>query len=132
MHRSILGLAVMTLATPAIAEDDWIMVSSANDSGSVHSVRTVDMPTWRADSRANQVWVKSDLAKKDAVSFSKVIALNVVNCPDHGFKTVSITAYYRDGTNEELPTNPDRMITMTPDSVIARIADVVCRVPQTQ
>ena len=132
MNRSIMGLAAIALATPAIAEDEWIVVSSASDSGSVHSIRTVDMPMWRSDSQANQVWVKSDLTRKEAVSFSRVIALNVVNCPDHGFKTLSITAYYRDGTSEELPTNPDRMISMAPDSVIARIADVVCRVPQTQ
>ena len=130
MHSSILGLAAIALATPANAQDEWVAVSSTSNSGSMHSIRTMDMPTWNPEGRANQVWVKSDLTKEEGVSFSKVIALNVVNCPEHSFKTVSIRAYYRDGTTEELPTNQDRTVNMSPDSVIARVADVVCRSPQ--
>ena len=107
-------------------------MSSTSDSGSVHSIRTVDIPTWSPGGRANQVWVKSDLTKGEGVSFSKVIALNVVNCPDQSFKTLSIRAYYQDGTNEELPTDPDRTINMRPDSVIARVASVVCRAGQSR
>jgi hypothetical protein len=125
MHRSILGLAAVALATPAMAQDEWIKVSSS-DSGSEHSIRPVDIPTWNAGNRSNQVWLKSELTKEEGLSFSKVIALNVVNCPDRNFKTLSIRAYYRDGTNEELPTDPDRAMAMSPDSVIARVADVVC------
>ena len=107
-------------------------MSSTSDSGSVHSIRTADMQTWTPDGRANRVWIKSDMTKGEGVSFSKVIALNVVNCPDQSFKTLSIRAYYRDGTNEELPTEPDRAIPMRPNSVIARVASVVCRAPQSQ
>ena len=106
MHSSILGLAI-ALATPANAQDQWVRVSTTSDSGSIHSIRTVDMPTWSPESRANQVWVKSDLTKNEGVSFSKVIALNVVNCPDQSIRTLSIRAYYRDGTAEELPTDQD-------------------------
>ncbi len=29
MHRSILGLAAIALATPAIAQDEWVKVSSS-------------------------------------------------------------------------------------------------------
>ncbi len=76
--------------------------------------------------------MKSDLAKEEGISFSKVIALNVVNCPDRNFKTLSIRAYYRDGTNEELPTDPNRTIAMSPDSVIARVADVVCHATRSE
>lgn len=126
MHSSILGLAI-ALATPANAQDEWVRVSTTSDSGSIHSIRTVDMPTWSPESRANQVWVKSDLTKKEGVSFSKVIALNVVNCPDQSIRTLSIRAYYRDGSAEELPTDQDRTISVSPDSVIAGVADVVCR-----
>ena len=89
----------------------------------------MDVPTWSPGSRANKVWLKSDLTREEGVGFSKVIALNVVNCPDQNFKTLSIRAYYRDGTNEELPTDPDRTMTLSPDSVIARVAAVVCDAP---
>jgi S-adenosylmethionine:diacylglycerol 3-amino-3-carboxypropyl transferase len=130
MHSSILGLAAIALGAPALAQGEWITVSSSSDSGSVHSIRTVDIPSWSPGNRANQVWLKSDLKKEETVSFSKVVALNVVNCPDRNFKTLLIRAYYRDGTNEELPTDPDRTIALSPDSVIGRVADVVCQTPQ--
>jgi hypothetical protein len=130
MHSSILGLAAIALASPGTTSDEWIQVSSSIDSGSAHSIRRVDLPTWSPSNRANQVWVKSDMTKKEGVSFSRVVALNVVNCPDQKFKTLSIRAYYRDGTNEELPTDPERTMPLSPDSVIARVADVVCRAPR--
>src|SRR4051794_37247675 len=100
MLSSILSLAAIALATPGMASDEWVTVSTTSDSGSMHSIRTADVSTWSPESRANQVWVKSDLTKKEGVSFSKVIALNVVNCPEKSFKTVSILAFYRDGTTE--------------------------------
>ena len=131
MHRWILGLAAIALATPAIAQEEWVKVSSS-ESGSEHSIRPVDIPTWSPGNRSNQVWMKSDLAREEGISFSKVIALNVVNCPDRNFKTLSIRAYYRDGTNEELPTDPGRIIAMSPDSVIARVADVVCHTTRSE
>jgi hypothetical protein len=132
MHSSILGLAAIALASPSTAQDEWVTVSTTSDSGSIHSIRTADMPTWSPESRANQVWVKSDLTKREGIGFSKVIALNVVNCPDQSFKTLAIRAYYRDGTTEELPTDEGRTIDFGPDSVIARVADVVCRSPRAQ
>ena len=95
-------------------------------------LRTADVPTWNRGNRANQVWSKSDLARQEGPSFPRVIALNVVNCPDRNLKALSIRAYCRDGSNEELPTDPDRTISLTPDSVIASVADVVCRAPQAQ
>ena len=131
MHSLIVSLAALAL-TPTIAQGEWIRVSSTSDSGSVHSIRTVDIPTWSPSSRANKVWLKSDLTKREGVGFSKVIALNIVNCPDQNFKAHSIMAYYRDGTNEELPTDPNRTISLTPDSVIARVADVVCHAPHSK
>ena len=131
MHRSILGLAAIVLATPAIAQDEWIKVSSS-DSGSEHSIRPMDIPTWSPSNRSNQVWLKSELAKEESISFSKVIALNVVNCPDRSFKTLSIRAYYQDGTNEELPTDPDRTIALSSDSVIGHVADVVCHATRSE
>jgi S-adenosylmethionine:diacylglycerol 3-amino-3-carboxypropyl transferase len=130
MLRSILGLAAIGLASPAIGSDEWVQVSSSTDSGSVHSVRMVDLPTWSPGNRANKVWVKSDMTKQEGVSFSRVIALNVVDCPGRKFQALSIRAYYRDGTDEELPTDPDRTMPLPPGSVIARVADIVCHAPR--
>ena len=122
--RSSLSAALLLfIATPALAEADWALVSSSgNGTNSIY----VDRSSIRITGPIRRYWKRVDIVNNPK-DWAKTMVLNEDNCATGQNRVLQLTVYNVDGTNESRAVDGETWKYVPLGSVSKDVHDYVCR-----
>lgn len=123
-------LAAMCPTNTAQAADlpEWVEVGSTA-SGTIIYARSEDLVQGRPENTSAKLWMKLDASKNREVAWNSTIVLYVVNCVSESYRMIQGTAYYSNGTNEQIENIDGSTKFVTPGSNIAYATKLLCSAP---